>query len=268
MINTCGRFEREARLRQARLGAALNIHLIVQLLVLAGEAKSADELIKQLEALLASYRFDFYELAVDGRLQEEAGGPVLAERWPGGWRETYAAKRYALVDPAARMLVIAQRPYRVRDALPLMRNDPRRSRVQRMMQDAARHGLHDGYIFPIHGRTGLLGHMAVGGRPVDLSPVEITLFEAVAKRIMWRMFEVRGMASDLEKPTPVDIPLTRRELEVVSHLTQGLTSPEIAKALQISSHTVDWYINGLQEKMKARNRQHVVALALRKGFVA
>ncbi len=246
----------------------MNIQLIVQLLVLAGEAKGADELVKQLEALLAAYCFDFYELAIGGRLQEEAGGPVLADRWPGGWRETYAARRYALVDPAARMLVIAQRPYRVRDALPLVRNDPRRSRVQRMIQDAARHGLHDGYIFPVYGRTGLLGHMAVGGRPVDLSPTEISLFDAAAKRIMWRMLELRGMAADLEKPTPVDIPLTRRELEVVSHLTQGLTSPEIARALQISSHTVDWYINGLQEKMKARNRQHVVALALRKGFVA
>jgi len=65
----------------------------------------------------------------------------------------------------------------------------------------------------------------------------------------------------------LDTKITRREIDVISHLAEGLTSPEIAKVLQISSHTVDWYIHGLQEKMRAKNRQHVVALALRQGLV-
>ena len=57
-------------------------------------------------------------------------------------------------------------------------------------------------------------------------------------------------------------------MEAILLLADGLTSNEIAKQLTISSHTVDWYINGLQEKLKARNRQHVVALAFRLGLVA
>lgn len=86
--------------------------------------------------------------------------------------------------------------------------------------------------------------------------------------MLWRFLEVRGSVLELEKGDPVEIALTRRELEVVSHLAEGLISPEIVNILQISSLTVDWYIHGLQDKMKARNRQHVVALALRKGFIA
>ena len=121
--------------------------------------------------------------------------------------------------------------------------------------------------FPIYGRTGMLGSMMIGGRPVDLSPAEIALFDAVAKKSMWRFLEVRGWASSLEKAETLDTKITRREIDVISHLAEGLTSPEIAKVLQISSHTVDWYIHGLQEKMRAKNRQHVVALALRQGLV-
>ena len=245
----------------------MSVHLIVQLLVLAGEAKTAGELIGQLEALLGSYRFDFYELSLRAKPENGEAEHVLAARMPENWRQVYVAKRYGLVDPVARMLLVAQRPFRMRDAASLMRNDPRRARLQRLTQDAMRHGILDGYVFPIHGRNGLMGHMSITGRPVELSPVEISLFDTAAKRIMWRYLELQGAASEHEKHEPDSVPLTRRELEVISHLTQGLTSPEIARTLQISSHTVDWYINGLQDKMKAKNRQHVVALALRKGIV-
>jgi len=51
-------------------------------------------------------------------------------------------------------------------------------------------------------------------------------------------------------------------------LANGLTSNEIAKELDISSHTVDWYINGLHEKLGANNRQHLIALAFRLALIA
>jgi LuxR family transcriptional regulator len=47
-----------------------------------------------------------------------------------------------------------------------------------------------------------------------------------------------------------------------------MTSPEMGKELSISSHTVDWYINGIQRKLHARNRQHAIALAFRYGLIS
>ena len=67
---------------------------------------------------------------------------------------------------------------------------------------------------------------------------------------------------------PADINLTRRELEVLHFLADGMTSQEIGKILNLSSHTVDWYMNGIQEKLNAHNRQHVVALAFRNGLIS
>jgi LuxR family transcriptional regulator len=246
----------------------LNIQLVVQLLVLVGEIKTEAELTAQLESLLKAYGFEYYGLVIRPRSLQNPGGLVLAGRWPEGWQEIYEARKYALVDPTVRMLSIAQRPFRWRDAVLRLRNDPHRQRMQRMMQEGARHGLQDGYLFPVHGRNGLLGNMTLGGRPVDLSPAEMALFDAAAKKVFWRFLDLRGQAEELEAIAKVDTQLTRREMEVIVLLADGLTSNEVAKSLDISSHTVDWYINGLQEKLRAKNRQHVVASAFRLGLIA
>ncbi|CDZ39838.1 LuxR family transcriptional regulator [Neorhizobium galegae] len=246
----------------------MNIQLVVQLLVLVGEIKTEVELTARLESVLKAYGFEYYGLVIRPRSLQNPDGLVLAGRWPEGWQEIYEARKYALVDPTVRMLSIAQRPFRWRDAVLRLRNDPHRQRMQRMMQEGTRHGLQDGYVFPVHGRNGLLGNMTLGGRPVDLSPAEMALFDAAAKKAFWRFLDLRGQAEELEAVAKVDTQLTRREMEVIVLLADGLTSNEVAKSLDISSHTVDWYINGLQEKLRAKNRQHVVASAFRLGLIA
>lgn len=240
----------------------------MQLLVLVSETRDANEISKQMEGLLDAYGFGFYRLVLQPRVRNAEREVVLANRWPQGWAETYRLKKFAAVDPAAKMLTVAQRPYRLRDAVFALRNQPNRSRMQRMIQDAARFGMSDGYVFPVHGRTGLIGSLLLSGKPVDLSPSEVALFDALARKTLWRFLELRGWAAELEKVGAFGAPLTKRELDVVTHLAEGMTSNEIARALQISNHTVDWYINGLQEKMEAKNRQHVVALAFRRGLVS
>ena len=250
------------------LGAVLNVQLIVQLLVLVEEARGPEELTQRLESLLTAYGFPFYGLRLHQKPHHDTVGSAIVGRWPRGWTEIYASRKYVLIDPAVRILSIAQRSFRWRDAVLALRGDPHRQRMERMMQEATRYGLDDGYVFPVHGRNGLLGSMTLAGPPVDLSPAELGLFEAAAKRVFWRFLELRGQAEHLQNAAKVDTQLTRREMEVILLLADGLTSNEIAKQLTISNHTVDWYINGLQEKLKAKNRQHVVALSFRLGLVA
>ncbi|MNE84027.1 Regulatory protein SdiA [compost metagenome] len=62
--------------------------------------------------------------------------------------------------------------------------------------------------------------------------------------------------------------MTRREMEALNYLADGMTSNDISKVLDISSHTVDWYMNGIQEKLKGKNRHHVVAIAFRLGLIS
>lgn len=246
----------------------MNIQSIVQFLILVEEARAEDELGRHLQSLLSAVGFQFFGLRLHQKPHHDTIGSAIAGHWPAGWREVYASRKYVLIDPTIRMLGVAQRPFRWKNALLALKGDAHRARMDRMMQDAVRFGLHDGYVFPVHGRNGLLGSMTMGGEAVELSPTEIALLDTAAKRIFWRFLELRGQAEALQEAAKLDTQLTRREMEVILLLADGMTSHEIAKALTISNHTVDWYINGLQEKLKAKNRQHVVALAFRLGLVA
>ncbi|KAA0698831.1 LuxR family transcriptional regulator [Neorhizobium sp. P12A] len=246
----------------------MNIHSLIQLLVVMEECKVAENVVAELERVLRSYKFDFYGLLRQPKPNTDPMSLVLAGRWPEKWPLVYIAKKYVLIDPTIRFLARAQRPFRWRDTIAAFRADPHRRRMEQMMVDARSHGLLDGYIFPIHGRNGLLGNMTIGGSVVDLSPIEIALFEAVAKKAFWRMLELKGEAEALEAGSVVDTQMTRREMEVLNYLADGMTSIEISKLLKISNHTVDWYMNGIQDKLKAKNRQHIVALAFRYGLIS
>ncbi|MBP2550452.1 LuxR family transcriptional regulator [Neorhizobium galegae] len=232
------------------------------------EIKAPEELARELENLLSAYGFDFYGIWINHKANADLSDFMVAGHWPEGWRKAYTSKKYAMIDPVRRMLMVAQRPYRWRDAINNYKNDPYRKRMLRLLQDAAKYRLVDGYTFPVHGRTGLLGYVSFGGQPVDLSPAELSLFESTMRRLFWRFLELRGTAAELEKLAVLDTELTKRQMEVLSLLADGLTSNEIARELQISSHTVDWYINVIQEKFGAKNRQHVIAMAFRLGLVS
>ena len=251
----------------SRQGVYVNIHSLIQLLVILEECDLATNIVVELEKVLHSYKFDFYGVLKQPRPNIDPMNLVLAGHWPDKWPLHYVAKKYVLVDPTIRYLGRAQRPFRWRDAMAALTGDPLRRRMEQMMADARAHGLVDGYIFPIYGRNGLLGSMTIGGDEIDLSPVEISLFDAVAKKVFWRLLELRGEAKPLEEASAVDMKLTRREMEVLKYLAEGMTSMEISRMLSISNHTVDWYMNSIQDKLSARNRQHIVAIAFRNGLI-
>jgi len=248
----------------------MSINAIVQFLVMGREHESPKTLIADFEHLLKQYRFEYYGVLIQPRPHQDPMTLVLAGKWPQKWPETYIANRFVLIDPTIRYLGRATGAFRWKDARKAFKSDPQKRRMDQMFKEAAKFGLEDGYIFPVHGRQGLLGNMTLGGLPVDLTPVEISLFEQVAKLMFMELLRFRTEAEtgDDEPAAQQEIKLTRRELEVLHFLAEGMTSQEIGKVLNLSSHTVDWYMNGIQEKLEAKNRQHVVALAFRQGLVS
>jgi LuxR family transcriptional regulator len=249
-------------------GHFVNINSLIQLLVVMEECSSPEAVVTELEQAIRGCGFEYYGLLRHSKQNPEPWGATLAGRWPERWPQIYTAKKYVLIDPTVRYLAHAQRPFRWRESMAAFRKDAHQRRMEQMMVDAFGHGLEDGYIFPIHGRTGILGSLSLGGKPVELSPVEIALFEAVARKAFWRLLELKGEAQALETVLPTDTQLTRREMEILHYLAEGMTSMEISKLLKISNHTVDWYMNGLQDKLKAKNRQQAVALAFRHGLIS
>lgn len=233
-----------------------------------GEAETIPSLEGALCGLIEEYGFDFYGVVRQPKANEDPMGLLLTGRFPDGWPQIYIKKKYVLIDPTIRYLGHAQRGFRWSDTMVAFSDDPHGKRMARMMMDARRFGLEDGYVFPVHGRRGLLGNMTVGGRMVDLSPMEMTLFDTLAKVTFWQLLKLRQPDMNEKLSAQVDVKLTHREMEALHYLSDGMTSPEIAAVLDISNHTVDWYMNGIQEKLQAKNRHHAIAIAFRLGLIS
>ena len=228
---------------------------------------SCKQLTMRLGSVLGEIGFEFFALVRRAPPDTKVAEYVLTGRYPESWREIYEAKSYAVVDPVVRYVRKSQEPFRWRDAVEEFRLDAHSGKMQRMMRDAARNGLHDGYVFPVHGDRGLVGYLSVGGTPVDLTPLQMALLDATAKRAFWTVLRVCQPEIAEEMTAPVSVQLTRREMEALSRLADGLTSNEIGQVLNISSNTVDWYMNGIQDKLGAKNRHHAVAIAFRLGLM-
>ena len=67
--------------------------------------------------------------------------------------------------------------------------------------------------------------------------------------------------------TPIPSRLTKRELEVLGLLAEGLAQREIAKRLDISEKTVGSHIERILSKLDVRSRAQAVALAFREDLV-
>ncbi len=61
--------------------------------------------------------------------------------------------------------------------------------------------------------------------------------------------------------------LTRREVEVLEQLAQGLTNKQIARTLGISEHTVKYHISAIYAKLGVMNRAEAVRVGARRGYV-
>jgi two-component system nitrate/nitrite response regulator NarL len=70
---------------------------------------------------------------------------------------------------------------------------------------------------------------------------------------------------------PVDLgpaaSLTRREQELLTFLSRGLTNREIGMELELTENTVKYYLNRLMKKLKVRNRVEAAMLAQDRALV-
>jgi DNA-binding NarL/FixJ family response regulator len=73
-------------------------------------------------------------------------------------------------------------------------------------------------------------------------------------------------ARTAERGVP-DEPLTRREIDVLELLVEGLSNKTIAARLGISDQTVKFHVAAIAGKLGAANRTDAVRRAIRRGLV-
>ncbi|HEX6050163.1 MAG TPA: response regulator transcription factor [Gemmatimonadaceae bacterium] len=109
----------------------------------------------------------------------------------------------------------------------------------------------------------------------DATPSEIvTAVEAAAAGLVTLPADVAAALVSVSRPAnvvraPADTaqPLTRRELEVLGMLAEGLANKNIAARLGISEHTVKTHVASILAKLDAYSRAEAVAVGVRRGLI-
>lgn len=70
-----------------------------------------------------------------------------------------------------------------------------------------------------------------------------------------------------DSPCPMS-QLNRREMEILSHLSEGLSNREIANVINLSEKTVKHYMTSILQKLKVRNRVEAALFAQRVSLLA
>jgi DNA-binding CsgD family transcriptional regulator len=72
----------------------------------------------------------------------------------------------------------------------------------------------------------------------------------------------------LHESVPATRPkVTRRELEVLELVADGMSTREIAQRLWVTDETVKTHVRRLHDRLGARTRAHAVAIAFRSGIL-
>jgi DNA-binding NarL/FixJ family response regulator len=113
---------------------------------------------------------------------------------------------------------------------------------------------------------------AAGYLPKSASRTEIinAIRAAAGGDTIWSRDELRRVTGALAAPksgSEVDVPLTKRESEVLKQLAFGLTNKEIAQTLGISYETVKEHVQHILRKIGVSDRTQAAVWAVRKDLV-
>lgn len=87
----------------------------------------------------------------------------------------------------------------------------------------------------------------------------------VAWRVLRQFQDIATMGMTMEDIT---IPLTSKEIQILTHIAEGNTNKRIASLLGISEQTIKNHVSAILRKLNANDRAHAVFLALRNGWIS
>jgi two-component system, NarL family, nitrate/nitrite response regulator NarL len=114
--------------------------------------------------------------------------------------------------------------------------------------------------------AGADGYLLKNAEPDELHRAILLVAEGMSvlsPEVTGRVLKAVSTASSL----PSDVGLSRREMEVLDCLAQGMTSAQIANGLFITENTVKTHVRHILEKLEAANRAEAVSRAIQLGLI-
>ncbi len=81
------------------------------------------------------------------------------------------------------------------------------------------------------------------------------------------LFRIKATMAKRQESTDEDVPLTKRELQVLRHVALGLSNREIGRSLGISIETVKEHVQNILRKIDVNDRTQAAVWAVRRELV-
>lgn len=184
---------------------------------------------------------------------------ILFAHWPDAWAKRFVAQGYVYDDPIlATVQNRADRAFRWHDAVA---RPGRETHAARIMNEAAEHGLADGFAVPMTTVEGDAATISFGGERMDLPDEACGLLHLLGIYAVGRAYQLRS------QPKIDPVILTTREQDVLRWVAEGKTDWEIGVILTIAESTVKTHMHNAMQKCRVNNRAALVAECLRRGII-
>lgn len=94
----------------------------------------------------------------------------------------------------------------------------------------------------------------------------LSKIEVLQKELSDTIAERHETEDEVEFQYP-ELPLTKRELEVLTLIKQGLTNSKIGEQLYIAERTVKFHVTSILSKLHAKTRTEAVDISLKRGLI-
>ena len=189
---------------------------------------------------------------------------ALLCNYPPAWVERYLDQEYLYHDPVHKRGMMSVLPFTWR-SLPL---DGASKTVRTLFEEAAGHGIADGFSVPLHSPAtqGLFSALPHGSfdertRALEERGAALTdLAHLMHERIL-ALYKAQAV------PDRKLVDLTEREKEALMWIASGKTGREIARIMAISEDTANQHVRASMVKLSASTRTHAAVKAVTLGIV-
>lgn len=224
-------------------------------------ARSIDEISLLLGKASGELGFAYHALAHHADIARPPGQLLFLQNYPPAWAETYASNRLHRVDPARRLA--GNRPGSFAWS-EISRFLSLSGQERRMMDEARRAGLGEGFTVPLHAfgeRAASCSFATEIGQ--DLPVAAMLGAEALARAAFSAIFDVthRGRLQALPRLTP-------RQLQCIELVAQGKSDWAIGKILSLTQNTITAYLRAAREVLGVSSRTQLAMAALAYGLIS
>lgn len=229
------------------------------------KAKDVNQLKEYCETLCELTEIPYYLLGIIGQESSYAPNIRLMSNYPDEWLSMYFKDGKQQADPVVKYIFEKQSPIRW-DKL-IASADFSSTQGLRVFEEAAQYGLYNGVSIPLKSASENIAvfSMAVNKRSdaVELLDNAQMFSHTFATHLFERYLQLEMSSQQADDKSA----LTKRELECLFWACEGKTAWEISQIVGVSERTVLFHLNNSTSKLGAVNRQHAVALAIKKGLI-